>query len=335
MLICVSSVRGAPGVSSWALTLAAAWQHSSDRVLVEADCSGGVVTARYDIPAEPGLADLLSASRGGALQVASMDSLAQQLRPSLADEASLWVVPAPLLGHEAHTLWSALVSPAATSMSSDRRLWIADCGRVWPGAPGERLMMTADHNVLVTDTAVESLVVLQSRVRSLPKPPSLLVIGKSRYSESELQAFTGAAYVFKVPYFSSLAQHAAGFARPDRKGYRTRPWRAALEMVEVLSALSRPGAPPIVQQAPPQADAATPPPPSPSAQSPGQPDGPPMPPDEKRISTSDQSPQVQSPSEASESETPGDQPVNGLTTPKTLIHPPMPPAEFAQGASNE
>ena len=43
------SVRGSPGVTSWSLLLAAAWpaEYVVERVVLEADCDGGVLGARY------------------------------------------------------------------------------------------------------------------------------------------------------------------------------------------------------------------------------------------------------------------------------------------------
>lgn len=235
MLVTLSSVRGAPGVSCWALMLASAWPHHTDRVLVEADCSGGVVSVRYDIPVEPGVGDLVALARTGEFSHFGMDTVARLLREATDSESAVWVSPAPLLAHESNAIWATLAKPAASSMVTDPRLWLADCGRVWPGAATEALLMGANLNIVVSDAAVESLVVLQSRVRSMPAPVVVLVVGSTRHSEDELQEFTGAFKVWKVPYLRSLSSEVAGFTLATRRGRHSKAWRTTLAIANALS----------------------------------------------------------------------------------------------------
>ena len=65
MIVSLCSVRGAPGVTSWSLLLAAAWppEYDVDRVVVEADCDGGVVGARYGFGVDPGVVSLIASLR--------------------------------------------------------------------------------------------------------------------------------------------------------------------------------------------------------------------------------------------------------------------------------
>jgi hypothetical protein len=56
MIVTLGSVRGAPGVTSWSLLLAAAWPSMSapERVVLEADPAGGVLGVRYGLGVDPG-----------------------------------------------------------------------------------------------------------------------------------------------------------------------------------------------------------------------------------------------------------------------------------------
>jgi hypothetical protein len=235
-LVSVSSARGAPGVSAWALILAAAWPHNADRVVVEADGSGGVISARYDLPVEPSVTELLSNVRRGRFQDGfNMDSTARLLRrPGPAEEA-LWVVPSPLSSHEAQGAWRTLAKPAADAMLGDSRLWIADCGRVWAGSPAEVLVASAPLNIIVSDQSIPSLIVLQSRIEAIPGRVALIVVGKTKHSVSELLAFTGADLVWRVPYFRSLAERAGQLASESKRGRRTKVWQTALSISHELS----------------------------------------------------------------------------------------------------
>jgi hypothetical protein len=205
-------------------------------VVVEADGSGGVISARYDLPVEPSVTELLSNVRRGRFQDGfDMESAARLLRrPGTAEEA-LWVVPSPLSSHDAQGAWKALAKPAADAMLSDSRLWIADCGRVWAGSPSEVLVASAPLNVIVSDQSIPSLIVLQSRVQAIPGRVALIVVGRTKHSVNELQAFTGADLVWTVPYFKSLAERAGQLASESKRGRRTKVWQTALAISHALS----------------------------------------------------------------------------------------------------
>ncbi len=235
-LVSVSSVRGAPGVSSWALMLTAAWPHSADRVLVEADGSGGVVSARYDLPIEPSVTDLLTNVRRGRLQEGfQMEAVARLLRRPGAAEEALWVVPAPLSSHDAQGAWKSLAKPAADAMLADNRLWVADCGRVWAGSPAEVMVASAPLNIVISDQSIPSLIVLQSRVQAIPGKVGLIVVGKTKHTVNELLGFTGADYAWKVPYFSALAERAGQLASETKRGRRSKAWQTALSISHELA----------------------------------------------------------------------------------------------------
>ena len=236
MLVSVSSCRGAPGVSSWSLALATAWPHQHDRVLVEADCSGGVFGCRYDVPLEPGSAELVSQARRARFDdPLELSSFARHIRTTENHGSELWVVPSPLSSHEALDVWRAMSAPAAEAMHHDDRLWLADCGRVWHRSPVEPLLAIATLSIIVSDGSMPSLLVLRSRVESLPNRTAVIVVGDMQYSTDELLDFTGADYVWNVPRVKRLDALAADFATGGR-ARRTKTWRTALTIAHTLAA---------------------------------------------------------------------------------------------------
>ena len=236
MLVTVLSARGAPGVSSWALTLATAWPSVGDRVLVEADCSGGVFGARYDVAIEPGAADLVSTARRGRFDDdLELSRFSRQVKSGDDQGSSLWVVPEPLSSHEALDVWRAMALPTAEAMLSDSRLWIADCGRVWHRSPTESLLAIAPLSIVVSDSSMPSLLVLKARIESLPNRTAIVVIGETQYSTDDLLAFTGAEYVWNVPHVRRLEALAAEFSSSSR-ARRSKIWRTALNISHTLSA---------------------------------------------------------------------------------------------------
>ncbi len=237
MLVSVSSVKGAPGVSSWALLAAAAWPHNGDRILVEADGSGGIIGARYELPVQPGSADLVSTLRRGFIHEGfGLEATGRLLmEPDEGRPGGLWAVPSPVAGRDVLASWSELAHPVADAMRNDWRLWIADCGRVWAGSPFELLLTTADLNIVISDDTVPSLVVLRSRVQAIPGTVAVLVVGQARHSEEELLGFTGADLLWKVPYFKSLAARAGQLSAGGGSARRSREWKTALHITHALA----------------------------------------------------------------------------------------------------
>jgi MinD-like ATPase involved in chromosome partitioning or flagellar assembly len=62
-LVAVAAAKAAPGVTTSALAMAAAWPAGRQVLLVEADPGGGDLAARFGLAAEPGLVSLAAAAR--------------------------------------------------------------------------------------------------------------------------------------------------------------------------------------------------------------------------------------------------------------------------------
>src|SRR3954447_20330643 len=114
MIVTLSSVRGSPGVTSWCLLLGAAWPPAlgSERVVLEADVSGGVLGARYGLGVEPGAVSLLASLRrdGDAVEVEGRGR-------RVAD--GVWVVPGPEAAEQAAAVWGPTAEAVAPRLADD------------------------------------------------------------------------------------------------------------------------------------------------------------------------------------------------------------------------
>ncbi len=153
MLITLSSVRGAPGVTSWAILLAAAWPNvvAAIRCVLEADCDGGVLGARYQLGVEPGAVAFISACRRDLAQ-----GPAEHYGAWLDD--GLCVIPGPEIGEQALGAWASGASDVARQLVDDPRIWFVDLGRSGRGSPLGPLIDVATVNIVVGGPHLEDLV---------------------------------------------------------------------------------------------------------------------------------------------------------------------------------
>ena len=81
MIVALGSIRGAPGVTSWAVLLAAAWppEFQIERVVLEADPAGGVLGARYGLGVEPGVAAFLASLRRNDAELLDVEPFARMV----------------------------------------------------------------------------------------------------------------------------------------------------------------------------------------------------------------------------------------------------------------
>ena len=158
MLIVVGSVSGAPGVSTVALGLAARWP-GEPALLVEADCTGGVLAARFGLAQTPGLSTLAAANRHGGL----VDGLAEHAQwLPLGVEA----VVAPGSA-DATTSAVAVLAGHADALRALSTPVVVDVGRLGEAGPALRLLGAADVVLLVAERAREYLDHLDHRLDAL------------------------------------------------------------------------------------------------------------------------------------------------------------------------
>jgi MinD-like ATPase involved in chromosome partitioning or flagellar assembly len=163
VIVVVCSDKGAPGVTTLATVLALAWP--SERVLLEADPSGGDLSLRMRAPEtpylarEPTLLSLAMAVRSGARG----DGL-----PEYAQDTSLGVAVIP--GPPSAQAWTPMLhlwSQVAARIQEWAGTVIIDVGRLQPGHPGMALVAVADAVLLLTTATVDGLFHARERAQEL------------------------------------------------------------------------------------------------------------------------------------------------------------------------
>ena len=158
MLIVVGSVSGAPGVSTLALGLAARWP-GGPALLVEADCTGGVLAARFGLAQTPGLSTLAAAHRHGGLA----DGLAEHAQRL---PLGLDAVVAPGSADATASAMAVLVGHGEALRALPMQV-VADAGRLGEASPALGLLGAADVVLLVVEPAREYLDHLDQRLDAL------------------------------------------------------------------------------------------------------------------------------------------------------------------------
>lgn len=231
-LICLASVKGAPGVTLTAIGLAAAWpQHDGERkVLLEADGSGGSLAVRYQLGRQPGLITLAAAA-GHGLGRNDLWSHAQELPGGLP------VVVAPERGDRTTAiLASSGIQLGGWLASLGDVNVIADCGRIGVGA-NSGLVGQADRLFVVARPTAEQIqpaaVIAQAAVHA-GIDTSWVLIGDTPHSAAEVQNATGIAVAWVLPDDpSGAAAITAGQATGRRRGRLARSFGAwAQELAE-------------------------------------------------------------------------------------------------------
>lgn len=242
MIVALGSVRGSPGVSVWSMLLAAAWPVESglDRVVLEADCDGGVAGARYGVGVDPGVPGLVTGLRHSGDPTGPLTEVGRQLSPEA------WLVPGPESAEVACRVWSAdrAATSAAGSLAADRRrVWFCDLGRVSGADPTAAFVDAAAVTLVLCRDAAADLVQLPDRVDSVARSGGavgVVVVGSPSYSLAELADFFGCGSVWVVPDGPSPIQVSQQVWAGSRRARRSPVWRSAVELAGEVALLVSP-----------------------------------------------------------------------------------------------
>jgi hypothetical protein len=235
MLLCLSSVKGSPGVTTTALAVAARWPASWRRVLVEADPAGGDLAARYGLALTPGLASLAAAARDTTDPELVWEH-AQQLPGGLA------VVAGPTRADQAHAALAAICGADGRAgllggfTGRGDVVAIVDCGRLDPDTPLGGVVAAADQLLLLARPHADELAHLAARATELVAGRArtrLLLIGAG-YPPNEVAREVGMGVLAHLPHdprtAAALCGHATRHARQ-----RARLARAATRIAAELA----------------------------------------------------------------------------------------------------
>jgi hypothetical protein len=233
MIVTWASVRGSPGVTSWALLVAAAWPAAVDaeRVVIEADLDGGVLGARYGLGVDPGVVSLIAALRRSEGLAVPVE---EHGRPA---GEGLLLVPGPESAEQARSVWTGTAAVVADRLAEDARLWMVDAGRVNGGSVTLPLVQRSRMTLVVCRSGQEDLVQVPARVAALrTNCPSVgvLVVGKVPYRTDELGNFFGTTEVWRVDAADDLPAVSGAVLVPGR-ARRSWMWRTALDVAAELA----------------------------------------------------------------------------------------------------
>lgn len=204
VLVAVGSVKGSPGATTLAVTLAAVWP-DGPAVVIEADCAGGDLGGRCWLPDTPGRASLATGVRSGTV------SLTEHLA-RLPCEVQVVVAPA---GRHPATVAVGLLAEAGPAGWAKERATIVDVGRLDPGTPAAGLVEVSE--VLLVCTRGDEASLMRLADAGLPSQLArVIVVGGSDYRLDEIAAAVGLPVAAMLPWDARAAQVVWGQAKPSR-----------------------------------------------------------------------------------------------------------------------
>jgi hypothetical protein len=236
MIVTVGSVAGSPGVTSWAMLLAAAWPDPTrERVLLEANLDGGVLAYRYRQGTQPGAVSL----------VAAISHLDPAVALPVVDHGvavgagDVWLVPGPETGEGAQALWRGTAEQVAARLAADVRVWLVDVGRLALGDATAPFAHHARLALVVTGPTVEHLVAVGGRVAGFAAAGvavAVLVVGRCAYDTDELVANYGTPLVWRVDDVKQLPALAGALQKHGRER-RHSVWGDAVTVAGEIAAV--------------------------------------------------------------------------------------------------
>lgn len=177
-LVMVASVKGAPGVTTTALALAATW--SRPVLLAELDPDGGDIRYRLNasdgepLDEEPGLHTFAAAVMDGP----DVHDFTQELPGGLELLVGL---PSAEYSERVERRWAPI--GALLEVVAGRDV-IADCGRLTPISPAEELFPYASALLLVTRPTVDGVAHLRARIEAMDDAPPIFVAIVTGHADS-------------------------------------------------------------------------------------------------------------------------------------------------------
>ncbi|GAB3734069.1 hypothetical protein [Nocardiopsis nanhaiensis] len=246
-VVAVCSLSGAPGATSLATAMAAAWPSGvlTVPVLVEADASGGDVAAWHGVdPGSMGLISLAAASRSPVSVQAPVSSTKDGgrggsgahhplLRHAAELPGGLRVVTAPTDPLEAGRAVDVLARNPTVLKSG--RVTVVDVGRAVPGSAGAALLRHADITVVLIEPGqveqAERLRVCAPVLASLRQDGvrvGLAISGTCPHPDTEISELANGLPVWaRIPRDATGAGLVRGEHRPPaRLRDRLAAWRA-------------------------------------------------------------------------------------------------------------
>ena len=226
-----ASVKGSPGATTAALLTAACWP--SERVLIEADGSGGVLAARLGLSQTPSALELAGAARTGLDRAV----LRSHCQPA-CEGVPLLVGPAEPL--QVAATFRELASPLLDFLNNEEITGIVDAGRLHPSSPAWPLVAGSVVIVLVARCRLEEFVPLSARARELRAAGArvgVVLIADGPYPPEEFAGKADVELLGGLPLDERAAITLRGEASTTRRLSRSPLWHAAGELTAQLHGL--------------------------------------------------------------------------------------------------
>jgi MinD-like ATPase involved in chromosome partitioning or flagellar assembly len=241
-VIAITCAKGAPGVTTTTLALAAVWPHRP--LVAECDPCGGVLAYRFRQSPTPGLITLGPAARRG-LSPADVWTHTQIISGSLP---VLLGVLHPEQAAALGPLWEEL--PAALAeVGADV---LIDCGRLYPDSPTLPLVSTADLAIIMAWPDASGVTQIQGLLAMLARTgttASIVLAGEQPYRTSEVRAALAergiaADLLGVMAQDRAAARRLGGEPGSDRALARSPLIRSVRQLAEAIAARLDPAAQP-------------------------------------------------------------------------------------------
>ncbi len=207
MIVALGSVRGAPGVTSWTMLLAAAWEQDSvdrRRIVLEADPDGGVLAARYGVGVDPGAITFAASHRRGVGEWLEVAEHSRDLG------SNVLLIPGTESADRAASMWRDAAPTTAAAIAANSRFdWFVDCGRFRRENPSLAFTDVAELTILVVGPNVEDLLQLPdtlSMLRARSGEVATFVVGKPAHGVQEIRDFLRSEHVFDRQLITEQSQ---------------------------------------------------------------------------------------------------------------------------------
>lgn len=228
--IALTSVHGAPGVTTTALLLASRLAGS---LLVEADLAGGVLAVRYQLGREPGLTTLAAAK---ARDTSAVFDHAQ-------NAGGVPVLVGPDSSESAQSLWRSAGARLTSTLAGVDGYVVVDLGRLHEASP---MVSEADLVVVMIRPIAEQIVGLTHALHRLRQHPhadvGIVVVGDGHYRAVDIEAAIDHRVLAHLPADAPTAEHLLHGTTSRARIARSRLGRAAAGLGEDIEAfVAEPG----------------------------------------------------------------------------------------------
>jgi MinD-like ATPase involved in chromosome partitioning or flagellar assembly len=222
--VALCSARGAPGVTTTALLLAARLEGAA---LVEADLAGGVVAVRYGLGREPGLVTL----------AASNPTRPDGWLDHAQDAGGVAVLVGPDSGEAAEALWRSAGERIASVLARSDGWAVVDGGGVWRRPA---LVDSADMVVLVVRPVAEQVVsaahALGTLRRSARGELAVVLVGDGPYRAGDVADALGCKILAHLPDDPATAEHLRDGGASSKAVGRSRLARSIVALGDIIEA---------------------------------------------------------------------------------------------------